>query len=245
MCRMMCFFSPNEISIPMDYLKSFVRASHWGKYKLQDFIGQHRMGWGVSWFDKNGAIKTQRSIDPIWRSNWKNLTKIKSRCIVLHARRCAPSATNNRDVHPIVIDNKNYMFHNGVIKKDSFPQLDNPELNEILKSTSMDTRRYLATFLDELEKNEDFVETFRRTLPKITVSPSANAFLLNSTDIYIVKYKIEKLHKKAVYQLNIKNFDKGGYCVSVIPFDKSFKGIPNKSCIKYNFRSNKIEFNKL
>ncbi|MBD3351803.1 MAG: hypothetical protein GF364_09990 [Candidatus Lokiarchaeota archaeon] len=249
MCRMMAFFGKNMNSIPSEYLTKFVQMCHYGNWKRGDFTGHHAMGFGVAWLDQDTRIHVKRSIMPIWKTKWEDLLKIRSRCIVLHARKCPPQSIKFQDVHPITIDKKTFMFHNGTIDKKSFPNLRDPYLNKISKTTSMDTRKYLATYLDLMNQ-----PSFAGNIPKIfsnlnkdiTLKSSANSFILNRNKLLIVELmRQHSVFKTLKYILNIKKMDTKNYCISVAPFDDDFMPIPNKTTLEYDFDSEKLKISKI
>ncbi|MCP4763059.1 MAG: hypothetical protein GY870_14885 [archaeon] len=231
----MVIFSNKPISVPERYLKRFIQASR---------NGYHGMGWGVVWFDDNGRIHAKRSTKKIWKSDWKGIGQIQSRCIMIHARQANPFGVCMENTHPIVIDGKNFMIHNGIIALDSFPELLDPILNKISKKSNLDTRRYLVTYLDALKRIGDSYKAFKEILPKMKISISANTFILNRNELQVVKCRTDSVIGGSC-ELYIEKKEDLFYCVSAVPFNSNYKKIPNKTYINYDFREKKINLRSL
>ncbi|MHA1340847.1 MAG: class II glutamine amidotransferase [Promethearchaeota archaeon] len=273
MCRMMAFFGKEPIKIPEKYLKIFIRNCHFGNFSRGDYLGHHGMGFGILYFDENERVHVKRSINKIWKADPKYFLDIESKCIIIHARKCLPRDKKKEDVHPITIDKKTFMFHNGTIKKSSFSKLNDKFYDQISKHTSMDTRKYLATYLDslkfEIENNSHSISSndisfpiisqnpqnnlieksynaIKKTLSNLQLISAANSFIINKNFLCIIEYKRDFVFLRNLnYTLNIGKISNNAYCVSVIPFTRKFKPIPNKSAIFYDFTSNKIYFYNL
>lgn len=247
MCRMFALFGESGRSIPRSFLEKFIKTCHWGKWRQGDFIGHHGMGWGVLWLDKSDRIRTFRSLLPIWRSNWRALLKLNSRCIVVHARFCPPWAISSSDVHPITENKRLYMFHNGIIATDSIPPPEHGRLKKKFNNTGMDTRRYLLSLQGELESAggdlgfQSMKKALDAILPNFNLKPSANAFIVTPKGLGIVEYmKQYPIFKRQTYVLNMSKISTSAYCVSVIPFDDTFVRIPNHAAVYYDFQKNSL-----
>jgi predicted glutamine amidotransferase len=87
MCRM--FFKCSLEPFRMDYeiLKEYVKSCHWRYLRKYDLLGHHGLGWGFAYVSENdNKLVIKRDINPIYHADWKNLTKIKTRFLLVHAR---------------------------------------------------------------------------------------------------------------------------------------------------------------
>jgi predicted glutamine amidotransferase len=247
MCRMMCIFGPSSQSIPESYLKEFIHNCHWGNRSRQDWFGHHGKGWGIAWLDQNGAYKTKRFTSPIWYYQWKKLLMIRSRFIAIHARFAFKFEKEN--IQPIQISHKNQefiIFHNGMFHTESIPVPQNSKLREISSINNMDTRKFLAAVIDKY-KNISVSSATKIILDSSQMFNSANSFILSKDQLDLISYHkpISPIKEIHTYHLNYKKLENRNICVSVLPFEKDFKIIPNKISISYNFSNDKIKIQKL
>jgi len=230
MCRMMCYFGSQKISIPENYLRKFLKNCHFGNRKRQDWIGYHAMGWGISWLDERGNFRTKRYPNPIWHYNLKTIKKIESRFIAIHARFAFERDIHN--VHPICIKYQGInfcMFHNGIFKDDSFYPLQDETLEIMRKKDEddMDTRKYLLSVLDEYQQidslnsqsiendegnsEKNIINAIRSAFSRLKLFNSGNSFFYTPKNLFIISYhkKISPLLEKHTYVLNMNKMTQG------------------------------------
>lgn len=247
MCRMFFQCSTETFNISYDLLKKFVKSCHWTYFHKYNVFGHHNCGWGVAYFpDGKQNLVVKRDINPIYYADWKSLINIKTRFLLVHARKTVkPWKKAIENVHPINIKEKYLMTHNGTIKIDSFPKLKDAQLNLIKKKTEMDTRKYLCLIMDELKQNGEIKSSIQSALNKIDVSSSANAFLFNSKECIVIKRQKSTFNGRHT-TLFLKKAN-GKILVSTTPLDTSQKAmeIPNNSLIKIDLNNLKTEYSKL
>lgn len=236
MCRMIACFHDAPISLDRDLLAQFVKNCHWGNWRVQDWLGHHGMGWGVAWMDPAGTIRTWRSLNPIWRDPWWALPRLKSRLIVVHARFALPWKVRRDDVHPITLDDRHFLAHNGTIKLASFAPLETPALERARRETTLDTRRYLAAVLDGMATGAAPLDAIAGVLRQVRPVPSANAFFFSRAQFTAVEYQTAPLFQRYTYVLAVKRLHPGT-CVSSIPFDETFSRLPNGTALQFDFGS--------
>ncbi|MHA1733759.1 MAG: class II glutamine amidotransferase [Promethearchaeota archaeon] len=234
MCRMLVVFGPREVSIPGEYLQRFVRNCRWGNRRVQDWTGHHASGWGVSWLDPDsGTIRVKRTIRPIWNSGWRDLLEVRSRLVVLHARKSLPWKRKFEDVHPITHDRHHYVVHNGIISLAAIP-VPSGNLGREFARTKLDTRRYLLSVLDSARGGDILEGILRvtRALDGRALRPSANAFFFGREDLYVVSHFKRTPLQVHTYQLYASRLHGRGYCVSSVPLPGSII-LPNHAVLHY------------
>lgn len=238
--------STESFTISPLFLKKFVASCQFRYFRKYNMIGHHSQGWGYAYLsedDKKLIIK--RDITPIYRADWKNLSKIKTRFLLVHARKSLPKKKAIEDVHPINIREGYIMVHNGTINKDSFPRtLEDPRLEEISLNTEMDTRKYLCLIIDEYKKNNsDLKKAVESALNKIQSSGTANAFLFNLNECAVIKRQNDSLLGRHT-TLFLKK-DKNSVLVCTTPINWPAKEIPDKSLIHVNLSDLSMKYSKL
>lgn len=246
MCRMMCLFSDQSFQIPFEYLQSFVKNCRFGNWNFQDFMAPHRAGWGFAWRDlthsksnsKNHSctpfLRIKRGLRPIWENKWEDLCKIKSDMFVIHARWALPWDVKFSNVHPITIDGRTFLVHNGIISNNSFPPLKEPKYQQIFQNTKLDSRKYLLSLLDAQKKHENVSDAISSVVKYFCNDLSANGFLFNSQNVWIIDWHNSPIIQRYTYDLAI-NKHNGIFCVASMPLTKYFKHIPNKTLLHYDF----------
>ncbi|TXT64008.1 MAG: hypothetical protein BAJALOKI1v1_630011 [Promethearchaeota archaeon] len=247
MCRMLLYYAMHPETIPYDLLYKFIKSCHWNYFKRYDLVGHHGAGWGFAYLPINKQrILIKRSLHPNYHCKWQDLTKIKTRLLLIHARKTIFGEKKLENVHPIDIRGKYALVHNGTIKMSSFPRLKNNRLQMIQKNTDLDTRRYLCTILDNLETLGDIKDAIEATLQTIHTNSAANAFLFNSEECHIIKHQnttFNGRHTTLFIEKTSKNV-----IISTTPLSVKALEIPNKSLISISNSQNKkchISMNKL
>lgn len=247
MCRMFFICSKNPFKIDYEILKNFVASCHWDYFKKYNLFGHHGSGWGFAYIsEENEKLIVKRDVNPIYFSNWKNLTKIKTRFLLVHARKTIqPWKKTIENVHPISIGEKYLITHNGTISLDSFPDPQDPKLRDINIATEMDTRRYLCLIMDELKIKSDLKEAIESTLRKIHVNSAANAFLFNSRECIVIKNQNNSFNGRHTTLFLTK--DRNTILVSTTPINPQLRAfeIPNNTLIKIDLVNLKSKISKL
>jgi len=246
MCRMFFKCSTEPFSISPLFLKKFVASCQYHYFRKYNMIGHHSQGWGHAYLSKNDKqLIIKRDITPIYQADWKNISKIKTRFLLVHARKSLPKKKALEDVHPINIQEKYLMVHNGTINRESFPQtLEDPRLEEISNNTEMDTRKYLCLLMDELKNaDSDLKRAVESTFMKIQSSGTANAFLFNLNECAIIKRQHDSLLGR--HSTLFLTREKNSVLVSTTPISRNLKEIPNKSLIQVNLSDLSMKYSKL
>ncbi|MFX1267625.1 MAG: class II glutamine amidotransferase [Promethearchaeota archaeon] len=245
MCRMFFQCSTEPFNIQNNFLEKFVKTCHWQYLRKYNLYGHHGLGWGFAYIPENTNSKLiiKRDITPIYHSDWKNLVKIKTRFLLVHARRAYPWNKCFNDVHPINIDEKYLIVHNGVIKNKSFPKLINPKLEDIKNNTRLDTRKYLCYIIDQLNMEHDLKSSLEKVFKKIEIAAGANAFLFNSKECNIITYHNTNFNGRHHTLFISKNLDR--VTVSTTPILSGAKEIPNNSLIQINLKKLNMNITKL
>jgi len=240
MCRMFFQCSLEPFNIDFNILKSFIKSCHWRYFKKYDIVGHHGLGWGFAYIPENGKkLVIKRDITPIYHADWKNLTKIKTRFLLVHARKSYPWKKSMNDIHPINI-NENYVItHNGTIKNSSFPKVIDPKLDNIMNKTNLDTRKYLCCIIDNLKQGFDLKNALESVLSKLELELGANAFLFNFKECNIIKNQNEKFTGRHRTLFLSKN--KNQILVSTTPLKSNAKEIANNSLIQINLANLKMK----
>ena len=238
--------STEAFTISPLFLKKFVASCQFRYFRKHNMIGHHSQGWGYAYLSEDDQkLIIKRDINPIYRADWKNLSKIKTRFLLVHARKTLPRKKTIKNVHPININEEYFMTHNGTIKIESFPQeLNDQRLSEISLNTGMDTRKYLCLIMDEYKKhNLDLKKAVESTLRKIQSSGTANAFLFNINECAIIKRQNDSLLGRNTTLFLTK--EKNSVLVSTTPISRNAKEIPNKSLIRVNLSDLSIRLSRL
>jgi predicted glutamine amidotransferase len=227
---MLIHHSSEPQTIPQSILKQFVKSCHWNYFKRYDIIGHHNAGWGFSYIPlKSRELIIKRVSCPIYRCEWEKLSKIKTRFLLIHARKTIFGNKRIENVHPINIGGSYIIAHNGTIKMKSFPSLNDKRLQLILDNTDLDTRRYLCTILDNLNRHENIRKAIEITLNSIHVNSAANAFLFNLHECHIIKYQSDSFNARHTTLFLDKSFNR--LLISTTPLTTSALEVPNKALL--------------
>jgi predicted glutamine amidotransferase len=243
MCRMFFRCSTEPFFIEGNLLRKFVKSCHWRYLHKFNLFGHHNLGWGFAYLNENLKLVIKRDITPIYKADWKTLSKIKTRFLLVHARKAYPWNKNFKDIHPINILQSYLIAHNGVIKSDSFPTLNDPTLEKIRASTSLDTRRYLCTIMDNINKGMNLKDTLEAIFKKVEIAAGANAFLFNSKECNVINYHNTNFNGRH-HTLFIKILE-DDILVSTTPLLENMNEIANNSLIKINLLDLFTNFMKL
>jgi len=207
-------------------------------------LGHHGLGWGVAYLSEdNNELVIKRDINPIYHADWKSLTKIKTRFLLIHARKTLPWKRKIENVHPISINEKYLITHNGIIKNFPKKKLKNPKLDGIYKKTDLDTRKYLTSIIDQIQDGKDLKSSLEQTFKEIEIGAGANAFLFNSQMCNIITNHKSNFNGRHHTLFINRNNDE--IIVSTTPLIKSAKEIPNYSLIQINLANLHTTFTKL
>jgi predicted glutamine amidotransferase len=226
--------SREPFNIDLNVLKKFISSCHWKYLRKYNLLGHHHLGWGFAYIPENDDNKLiiKRDITPIYHADWRNLTKIKTKFIVVHARKAYPWLKNFMDIHPININEKYIITHNGTITNFSVPRIKDPKLEIIFKKTNLDTRKYLCCIINNLKNGLDLKKSLEFILKNIEIGLGANAFLFNSNECNIIKYQNEKFTGR--HRTLFINKENHSILVSTSPLKPKMKEIPNYSLIQIN-----------
>lgn len=247
MCRMLIHYSIPPKTISLEILKAFVKSCHWTYLKRYNLAGHHNAGWGFAYIPLNSRkLIIKRTLHPIYHCKWEDLTQIKTRFLLIHARKTLFGEKRLENVHPINIKGKYILVHNGTIQMKSFPPLNDNRLQIIQANTDLDTRKYLCTILDNLKHKNNLKDAIETTLKAIHVNSAANAFLFNLKECHIIKYQSNTYNARHTTLFIDKSSD--GLLISTTPLTHNAMEIPNKSLISIpELLNNKLslEFNKI
>ena len=235
--------STEPFFIDEDLLKKFVKSCHWQYLRKYNLFGHHNLGWGFAYLNENSKIIIKRDITPIYKANWEALSNIKTRFLLVHARKAYPWKKNIKDIHPISVQQNYLIAHNGVIKSDSFPTLSDPTLERIRVSTSLDTRRYLCAILDKVNNGTSLKVTLEEIFRTVEIAAGANAFLFNSKECNVINHHNTNFNGRH-HTLFIKIWD-DSILVCTTPLLERMKEIPNNTLIKINLLGLTTDFMKL
>jgi len=241
------FFQCSTESFIIEYklLNKFVHSCHWQYLRKYNVFGHHGLGWGFAYIPEDGTDKLiiKRDINPIYHSDWRSLSKLHTKFLLVHARKSFPWKKDRNNVHPISIGGKFLITHNGVIKNSSFPKLNNPEFEFINSSTNLDTRKYLCFILDQLKRHHDLKSSLEYIFKILKLGAGANAFLFNSTECNVINYHNASFNGRH-HTLFISK-SKSKIFVSTSPIIKISKEIPNKSLIQINLKDLSLKIQKI
>ena len=244
MCRM--FFKCSLEPFHMDYkiLKEFVKSCHWRYLRKYDLLGHHGLGWGFAYLSENdNKLVIKRDINAIYHTDWKSLTKLKTRFLLVHARKTLPWKKNFGNVHPINIKEKYLITHNGIIKNFPSKKLKNPKLDRIYNDTDLDTRKYLCSIINELQKGNNLKIGLESVFKEIEIGASANAFLFNSQNCNIITNHKNNFNGR--HHTLFLSKDHSGILVSTTPLTENAKEIPNHSLIQIDLNDLNLNVVKL
>ncbi|MBY9019512.1 MAG: hypothetical protein KGD67_00545 [Candidatus Lokiarchaeota archaeon] len=244
MCRMFFKCSLEPFQIDYKILKQFLASCHWRYFRKYDILGHHGLGWGFVYLSENNKeLVIKRDINPIYHADWKSLTKVKTRFLLVHARKTMPWKRKFENVHPINIAEKYLITHNGIIKAFPEQKLNDPKLNRIYKETDLDTRKYLCSIIDKIQEGKDLGSSLESIFKEIEIGAGANAFLFNSQICNVITN--HKTNFNGRHHTLFINRNKKGIFVSTTPLIKDAKEIPNYSLIQINLANLDLNFTKL
>jgi predicted glutamine amidotransferase len=207
-------------------------------------LGHHGLGWGFTYLsENNNELVIKRDINPIYQSDWKNLTKVKTRFLLVHARKTMPWKRKIENVHPINITEKYLITHNGIIKNFPNKILKNPKLDGIYKKTDLDTRKYLTSIIDQIQDGKDLKSSLEQTFKEIEIGAGANAFLFNSQMCNVITN--HKSNFNGRHHTLFLSRDSNEITVSTTRLIKTAKEIPNYSLIQINLANLETTYTKL
>ncbi|BEP14920.1 class II glutamine amidotransferase [Acidothermaceae bacterium B102] len=143
---------------------------------------QHADGWGIAWYDADGALQTMRSEDPAHSSvaYAEAVAGIASTGAILHLRWATPGIpVQPGNTHPFVRDESAFAHNGSIWPRDGL--LDLLDAEPALEGTS-DSELYLLALLQRV-RAFGFDEGLRETIVDITaeLTPSSlNAMLLGN-----------------------------------------------------------------
>ena len=244
MCRM--FFKCSLEPFRMDYkiLKEYVKSCHWRYLRKYDLLGHHGLGWGFAYISENdNKLVIKRDITPIYHADWKNLAKIKTRFLLVHARKTLPWKKNLRNVHPINIEEKYLITHNGIIKSFPSKKFKNPKLDKIYNETDLDTRKYLCSIINELKEGNNLKSGLENIFKGIEIGAGANAFIFNSHFCNVITNHKNNFNGRHHTLFLSKNHN--DILVSTTQFTENAKEIPNYSLIQIDLNDLNLNMVKL
>ena len=244
MCRMFfkCSIEPSYLDLKI--LKEFIKSCHWRYFRKYDILGHHGLGWGFAYLseDENNLV-IKRDITPIYHADWKSLSKINTRFLLVHARKTLPWKRNIGDVHPISIKDKYLMTHNGIIKNFPSIKLINPRLDKIYNETDLDTRKYLCLIINELQEGRNLKIGLENIFKEIKIGAGANAFLFNSQTCNVItnhKNNFNGRHHTLFLSKNHNNI-----LLSTTQLTENAREVPNYSLIQIDLNDMNINMLKL
>jgi predicted glutamine amidotransferase len=240
------FFKCSLEPFYIDYkiLKAYVKSCHWSYFRKYDILGHHGLGWGFAYLSEDESnLVIKRDITPIYHADWKSLSKIKTRFLLVHARKTLPWKKNFENIHPININDKFLIVHNGIIKRFSRNSLEYPELDKIYNETDLDTRKYLCSIINELRGGSSLKVALENVFKNIEIGAGANAFLFNSQRCNVItNHKNNFNGRHHTLFLSKKDND---ILVSTTPLTDNTKEIPNYSLIQIELKNLNINMVKL
>jgi predicted glutamine amidotransferase len=240
------FFKCSLESFNLDYkiLKKYVKSCHWRYLRKYDLLGHHGLGWGLAYFSEDdNKLVIKRDLTPIYHADWKALTKIKTRFLLVHARKTLPWKKNFENVHPISIKEKYLITHNGIIKSFPCKKLKNPKLDRIYNETDLDTRKYLCSIINELQQGNNLKTGLERIFKEIEIGAGANAFLFNSQNCSVITNHKNNFNGRHHTLFLSKNHN--DILVSTTPLTENAKEIPNHSLINIDLNNLNLDMVKL
>ncbi|NHJ22521.1 MAG: hypothetical protein EAX91_16360 [Candidatus Lokiarchaeota archaeon] len=244
MCRMFFKCSLEPTNLNYDILKEFVKTCHWRYFRKYDILGHHGLGWGFAFLsEEDNRLVVKRDITPIYHADWKNLSNIKTRFLLVHARKTLPWKKSFSNIHPIDIKKEYLITHNGIIKKFLTKELTNPKLNKIYKETDLDTRKYLCSIIDEIQKSNSLKISLETIFKNIEIGAGANAFLFNSQICNVITN--HKANFNGRHHTLFINKNNNSILVSTTPLTAHAIEIPNYALIQIDLNDLNLNMVKL
>ena len=244
MCRMFFQCAKQPFNINLHFLKKFVSTCHRQYLRKYNLFGHHNLGWGFAYISQDdGRLIIKRDITPIYQADWKGLSQIKTRFLLVHARKAHPWNKSFKNLHPINIGENYQIVHNGVIKSESFGKLNDANLEKIRKDTMLDTRRYLCYITDKLKNGINLKNSLEEIFRTIEIGAGANAFLFNAKECNIITHHNDNFNGRH-HTLFIK---KSMECINVCttPILNSAVEISNNSLIQIDLNNFDMKFSRL
>lgn len=227
-----------------EFLERFVASCHWNYFRKYDLLGHHNLGWGVAYLSEHQRdLKVIRDLTPIYKADWKGLERIKTRFMVVHARKSFPWKKSREDIHPIDVGENYMMTHNGTIKADSFPNLINQDLERMKRETGLDTRKYLCSVLESIKNHQDVKTAFERVLKNIEIGIAANCFLFNAKECHVVNHHHSKFNGR--HRTLFLSKGSGIITISTTPIYSGAMEIENNALISIDVSNCSMKFEHL
>ena len=237
-----CSLEPTTLNY--NILKEFVKTCHWRYFRKYDILGHHGLGWGFAYISEDdNRFVVKRDITPIYHADWKSLSNIKTRFLLVHARKTLPWKKNFNNIHPIDIKEEYLITHNGIIKEFFTKELTNPRLNKIYKETDLDTGKYLCSIIDEIQKGNSLKISLETIFKNIKIGAGANAFLFNSQICNVITN--HKANFNGRHHTLFINKNNNSILVSTTPLIDHAIEIPNYSLIQIDLNDLNLKMVKL
>ena len=154
-----------------------------------------------------------------------------------------PWKRNFENIHPININEKFLIVHNGIIKHFSRKNLENPKLDKIYNKTDLDTRKYLCSIINELGEGKSLKIGLENIFKKIEIGAGANAFLFNSQRCNVITNHKNNFNGRHHTLFLSKNHN--DILVSTTALTENAKEIPNHSLINIDLNNLNLNMVKL
>ncbi|MFX0012391.1 MAG: hypothetical protein ACFE9R_18910, partial [Candidatus Hermodarchaeota archaeon] len=131
----------------------------------------------------------------------------------------------------------------GIIKKFFTKELTNPRLNKIYKETELDTRKYLCSIIDEIQKGNSLKISLESVFKNIEIGAGANAFLFNSQICNVItNHKVNFNGRHHTLFINKNDYS---ILVSTTPLTEHAIEIPNYTLIQIDLNALNVNMIKL
>lgn len=236
--------SKRLFTLESSVLDKFIASCHWNYLRKYDLLGHHNLGFGFAYIPEGtNSLIIKRDITPIYKADWKGLLNVKTRFLLVHARKAKPWKKSKEDIHPINIGEKFLITHNGTIYNDSIPRLEDVNLESIKNLTGLDTRKYLCYIIDMLKRKGTLKATLEEVFKNVEIGIAANAFLFNAKECNVINYHAKKFNGRHRTLFIKKERDK--ILVGTTPLKSQSYEIENKTLIRINLKNLSMNFQKL
>lgn len=147
---------------------------------------KHPHGWGIAYLDENNSWVIKKSIKPIYEDpETEQLQGIKTKLVIIHARRSTEGRTALVNTHPFHVNNKElgeFVFcHNGHLRDKIF---FSPKFKP---KGDTDSERLLYSILTNMKSNQDeaIQEAITKTIPQYNACKGTNIILSSKEKSYI------------------------------------------------------------
>lgn len=237
-----CAKQPFNISV--DFLKKFVSTCHRQYLRKYNLFGNHNLGWGFAYISQDDErLIIKRDITPIYQADWKGLNRLKTRFLLVHARKAYPWNKSFKNLHPINIGENYQIVHNGVIKTESFVKLNDANLEKIRKNTMLDTRRYLCYITDKLKNGINLKNSLEEIFRTIEIGAGANAFLFKAKECNVITHHNDNFNGRHHTLFIKKSMDSINVCTT--PILNGAVEISNNSLIQIDLNNLDMRFSQL